>query len=295
MKRKRWAFVVALLTVAIAVPMFWSGGPKEPSYQGRSLSAWLDEWGQAYNARTNPATIAIRAIGSNGLPLLLARVAKDQSPAQRDFWRIAEKVFPRGREWNPTNIEIPRAVTAAEAINLLGVDAKPAFPKLTNLFSTGPHCLAAGIALAGIGHDGVAVLLHALNDQDWVRRYCAATALGEARSDLGEVVLALLELVKAEGQKNEDYLVRGAAGSALVRLHQEPDMVVRVFSELLTNSDDNMRIFGASLLAGLGADAKAAVPLLLKERNDTNTDVRESAERALRKIDPLSAGRIGLK
>ena len=193
------------------------------------------------------------------------------------------------------NREINRAVTAAEAINLLGVEAKPAFPTLTNLFSSGPHCLTAAIGLAGIGHEGVAVLLEALTNQDWVHRHSAATALGEARSDLDKVVPALLEVVKIQGRKKEDYLVRGAAGSALVQLHQEPDLVVPVFSEFLTNPDANMRNFGTSLLAGFGADAKAAVPLLLKERTDADLDVRASAERALKEIDPEAAGKIELK
>jgi HEAT repeat protein len=292
MKLKRWAFVLALLGVAIAVRVFWSLGPKEPSYDGRSLSAWLDEWGQAYNDRTNHATIAIRAIGSNALPILLSRLSKEEPREERNLWRVVDQVLPN---LDPMNREINRAVTAAEAINLLGVEAKPAFPTLTNLFSSRSHCLTAAIGLAGIGHEGVAVLLEALTNQDWVHRHSAATALGEARSDFDKVIPVLLEVVKIQGHKKEGYLVRGAAGSALVQLHQEPHLVVPVFSEFLTNPDANMRCFGASLLAGFGADAKAAVPLLLKERTDADLDVRESAERALKEIDPEAAGKIGLK
>jgi HEAT repeat protein len=277
----------------MAVLLLWSGGPKEPSYNGRSLSSWLEEWGKSYNDRTNHATIAIRAIGSNGLPILVADLSKEESPHKRKFWRIAGKVVPK--EWNPIDRDINRSVTAAEAINLLGVEAKTAFPTLTNLFSSRLHCLPAAMGLAGIGHEGVAVLLQALTNQDWVHRHSAATALGEARSDLDRVVPALLQIVKIGGHKEEDSLLRGAAGSALVRVHKEPDLVVPVFSEFLTNADANTRVWGASLLYGFGADAKAAVPLLLKARNDANSDVRETVGAALKEIDPKAAADAGLK
>jgi HEAT repeat protein len=225
--------------------------------------------------------------------MLLSRLCKEEPPEQRIFWRVVDKVLPN--DLDPMNREVNRALTAAEAINLLGVEATPAFPTLTNLFSSRPHCLTAAIGLAGIGHEGVAVLLQALTDQDWVHRHFAAIALGEARSDLDKVVPALLEVVKIEGHKTEDYLVRGAAGYALVQLHNEPELVVPVFSEFLTNADANMRVWGASLLGGFGSDAKAAVPLLLKELADADLDVRASAERALKEIDPEAAGKIGLK
>ena len=102
--------------------MFCSAGPKEPSYNGRSLSFWLDAWSKSFCDRTNLATVAIRAIGSNGVPILLARLSEDESPGERKFWQFAGKVLPD--ELNPMNRNITRAVTAAEAINLLGVEAK---------------------------------------------------------------------------------------------------------------------------------------------------------------------------
>lgn len=290
MKRMRWAVAVGLLGIVFAVLVLWRVWPKEPAYNGRSLSHWLDEWGNAYNDRTHPATIAIRAIGSNGLPILLARISKDQSP---EFWRIVGKALPN--DWNPFSRDAYHAVTAAEAINLLGVEAKPAFPTLTNLFSGRGHHLTAAIGLAGIGHEGVAVLLQALTNQDWAPRFSAATALGEAGSDFDKVVPALIQVVKIGGTNTEARLFRGAAANALVELHQEPELVVPVFSEFLASPDADMRAWGATVLGRLGADANAAVPLLLKLRTDEDGDVRESAERALKEIDPEAAEKPLLK
>jgi HEAT repeat protein len=171
----------------------------------------------------------------------------------------------------------------------LGVEARSAFPKLTNLFSREVQSLTAAIGLAGLGDEGVAVLLQALTNQDWNLRYTAAWALGEAGSDLDKVIPALLEATKIKCSTKVDSLVRGAAGHSLVRLHKKPEMVVPAFSEFLTSPDAETRRFGASLLDSFGADAKAAVPLLLKARTDVDADVREYAEDALKKIDPQAA------
>src|ERR1035438_3913860 len=207
MNRTRWVFVMGLCGIVIAGLMFWPSGPKEPSFDGRSLSSWLDAWSESSNNRTNHATIAIRAIGSNGVPILLARLSDEESPDTRKFWRIATKVVPR--DWDPIDGRITGVVTAAEAINLLGTEAKSAFPTLTNLLSKRTHCLPAAIALAGIGYEGVAVLMQALTNQDWGVRHSAAFALEEAGSDLDKVVPALIEVAKIGGSNELDCLLRG--------------------------------------------------------------------------------------
>ena len=293
MNRTQWAFAAGAMGILAAVLVLCSIGPKEPAYHGRSLSSWLEEWGESYNDRTNPATIAIRAIGSNGVPILLARLAKEQSPDERKFWAVVGKVLPES--WNPLDRDISRAVTAAEAINLLGMEAKSAFQTLTNLMTIKAHRITAAIGLAGMGHEGVAVLLQALTNQDFMLRFSAANALQEAGSDFDKVVPALLEVVKIGGSKKENFLLRGAAASALIRLHKEPDLVVPVFSEFLTSPDAGERSWGATLLKGLGPDAKAAVPLLLKLRTDEDRDVRAAAEAALKEIAPATSAKAGLK
>jgi HEAT repeat protein len=138
-------------------------------------------------------------------------------------------------------------------------------------------------------------VLQALTNQDFVHRHSAAHALSEAGSDFDKVVPALIEVVKIGGTNDVDRLMRGAAANALVELRKEPELVVPVFSEFLTSPDVNKRLLGAIDLGGLGADAKAAIPLLLKLRTDADPDVREYAARALRKIDPKAAADAGLK
>jgi HEAT repeat protein len=287
MKRVRWTIILALLGFLIAGLIIWSVSSKEPVYQGRSLSSWLDEWGHASNNRTNHAAIAIRAIGSNGVPFLLARISRNESTNEIIFWRFAEKFVPDA--WNPLYRDTPRELTAAEAINLLGVEAKSAFPTLTNLFSHKINLVATSVGLAGLGHEGVTVLLEALTNKDWLVRNFAASALGEANSDLDKVIPALIEITRMKCTKQEDYLVVDGAGIGLMQLQKQSETVVPALAQLISSPDNTTRLLAAAFLRGFGTDAKAAVPVLLKARTDVNAGVRDAAENALKEIDPQAA------
>ncbi|HEY3856874.1 MAG TPA: HEAT repeat domain-containing protein [Verrucomicrobiae bacterium] len=287
MKTARWAFLIVLLGVVMAGLIVWHFKPTEPSYQDRSLSSWLREWSASYYDRSNSAAVAIREIGSNGIPILLAQMTQKQSPNQRKLWRFIGKFAPDAL--NPIYRISARSVAAAEAINLLGPEAKTAFPTLTNLMFVHAHCITASIALAGIGSDGVTVLLQALTNQDWVFRHASANALGQARSDYDRIVPALLETAQNGGRNQQDQLVRGAAAYSLVQLHTNSNVIVPVFCQFPTNSDAGTRMWGASLLGEFGADAKAAIPLLAKSLSDTNADVRKAAEQSLKEINQKEA------
>jgi HEAT repeat protein len=293
MKGMNWIIMSALVGFLIAGLGIWHVATKEPAYQGRSLSSWLDEWGKSSCDRTNRAAFAIRAIGRNGVPILLAHFFRNKSTHEIQFWRSARKFIPDA--WNPLYDNSTRESTAAEAINFLGTDAKSAFPTLTNLFfsRTRSNQLTPAIGLAGVGHEGVAVLLQTLTNQNWRLRFSAALALGEARSDLDKVIPALIETAKTKCSTPDDYTVCAQAAYALVRLHAKPELVVPVLLEFLTSPDADTRDSAARVLEILGADARAAVPLLLKARTDVNADVRRDAERALEMIDPQAASPRG--
>src|SRR5678816_2434558 len=65
--RKQWivGFVVLVVVVLVAVAV-WPG-PKEPEYQGKKLSEWLE----MHNDRPAKSTEAVRAIGTNAIPFLV--------------------------------------------------------------------------------------------------------------------------------------------------------------------------------------------------------------------------------
>jgi dipeptidyl aminopeptidase/acylaminoacyl peptidase len=59
MNSTRKTVVLELLGFVIAGLIIWFLVPKEPTYRGRGLSSWLEEWGKSYD-RTNAAATAIR-------------------------------------------------------------------------------------------------------------------------------------------------------------------------------------------------------------------------------------------
>src|SRR5881396_431389 len=85
-KRFRTILAVAfLIAVGVLVWKVWASG--EPDYQGRALTFWIDQYQEHLLARgdseqavkRDQARTAIREIGTNALPVLLAMVGKKDS------------------------------------------------------------------------------------------------------------------------------------------------------------------------------------------------------------------------
>jgi hypothetical protein len=73
---RKWLKVaLAVLLLFIAVFAGWLlTRPQEPEYQGRRLSDWLDDYNRASTWDKPETAAAIRAMGTNCLPFLLARI-----------------------------------------------------------------------------------------------------------------------------------------------------------------------------------------------------------------------------
>ncbi len=147
----------------------------------------------------------------------------------------------------------------AEAIGKIGTEAKAAVP----------------------------ALLEAMKSSEWGLRGCAAEAIGRILPAPHEVV-PVLELALED---NEDF-VRMKAAEALWRVSQKGEKAIPVLIELLREeiSRDRhvYRTDIVEILGQIGPQAKAAVPLLLKEAHADDQDTRKTAKNALKKIDPKS-------
>jgi hypothetical protein len=268
MKGVRWFFVFALAGVAIIWIVVERSRPADPVYQGHRLSWWLDKWEDSHFVPTTPEAAAIRSIGSNGVPLLMSRVSFKRSSSEIKFWRMAAQVRPQS---DPIPDDSMRAVGAGMALNLLGEGALPAYPALTNLFLSTNAMIPAGIALAGMGHEGIGVLMQALTNQDWRIRLLAVSGLEHARSDFEAIVPALLIIMQSRGTNQGDSLVIRNAQIALGKLHKDPEQVVPAFITLLNNPDSYTRWNAAIGLGRFGPEAKAAVSALQNALNDSDT------------------------
>src|SRR5262249_53724049 len=91
-KQLRLLPLVVLIAGAIVLVLRF-GHSDEPSYQGRRLGEWLDDYHHTPSGKTNCAAIAaVQAIGTNGFPYLLHHVTNRPSALSALYWRCYETV-----------------------------------------------------------------------------------------------------------------------------------------------------------------------------------------------------------
>ena len=77
MKRRRILLMLALIALVAGLVLFWPRGPKEPVYEGKRLTRWIEE---GYNRNTpeshETTRRVLKAIGTNALPFLLHQFAR---------------------------------------------------------------------------------------------------------------------------------------------------------------------------------------------------------------------------
>jgi hypothetical protein len=101
---------------------------REPAWEGRSLSSWLEDFDTLpWNETNAPVVHAVRAMGTNAIPFLVADLLeRDPKWARRLRWRL--------RNWQVPWVERAPAEQARNralrALRALGPDAAPALPLL---------------------------------------------------------------------------------------------------------------------------------------------------------------------
>ena len=254
-----------VLGVIIGVVLWALLPEKEPVYQGKSLSAWLDGYitsGSIIDVRPDAdVDEAVRQIGTNAIPALLRKVRARDSEVKRLAWRLPEWSLPE---------RLPRFLwaayfttqSAATAFGALGAAASNAVPTLVQTYreNLSPESQRACVkALGGIG---------------------------PAASGAVSVVLS--------AATNSDYRVRAAAVEALGNL-QAADSVVSMWTNSLHDSDAIVRRYASRSLAHLGPGAKAAAPALLQLLTDPEPHTRTNAANSLKAVDPEAAAQAGVE
>ena len=164
---------------------------KEPTYRGHSLSYWVDNRKeflktQPYSSETDEFAIALRAIGTNAIPWLLAWIRCEPNPVPMDIVRRVRWSYwstPLGHFiMYGSGFRNSRAENALLAFEALGTNAAAAVPDLTSMMKDSSHPLTstrATMALGNLGSSGFPALADALFSTNQRERQLVALQLFE--------------------------------------------------------------------------------------------------------------------
>jgi hypothetical protein len=209
--------LVTLLAGFVGMVVSLLGGwrpESEPTYQGRSLSLWLEDL-DSWNTNTNSAVFAaMRTMGSNAVPALV-RISLTP-PGIRMKQLITEKMraYPQLKRLTPEGVRI-LWFRANVALSILGPDARTALaPLLRQLHATDPVIRALAMSTLGflgpVAEPYLPALLVHTNDSEATMRGNLMLALGMIGRQ-PQVCLPAL----TNGLGDPDPIVRGNANMAI--------------------------------------------------------------------------------
>lgn len=274
--RKRILCVSAILLVGLVALFIWKPWiPSEPVYQGKKLTAWVEQWQTSLHPSTFPpetrkeAASAVRQIGTNGIPFLLC-LMRTEEPVLKAWLR--DKVPP---SWH-SRLHLEKTAVQKRTLGtlgmvVLGTKAAPAVPELMELLSlemnrNPPDPISGHLplyALASVGSaadPAVPLILQCLTNRNNNIRYAAVSALGEIHSRPETVVPALMKYFETEKLK-----------------------------------DINAGISAIQSIGMFRTNASAATSMVARLLTDPYPGCREAATNCLRRINPPVAERAGIR
>src|SRR5947209_2980083 len=259
---KRSILVLAFALVTVVGAVAWQVlSYREPVYEGRRLSVWLEEFNKTGGTRdsTRKAREAIRQIGTNALPILLATLRSEDSGFKLTLVTWTRKLTFFRPSFNPAQ---QRRLCAFFALDALGPTATPAVPELISL----------------------------LKSKDYQIRDLTAQALGSIRAPENLVVPALTNALN-----DSNLRVRLSIEESLGRIGEAPEMSVPALAAMLgsTNVDERQRVLVA--LSHFGFDARSALSAVVARLQDPDPSIRDAATNVLKLIDRQRPTRRGLQ
>src|ERR1043165_6169020 len=199
MNRKRRGFLALAMAAVVAAFLLHSMRTREPSYEGKTLTTWLEEdYPQGrYGARDyrglgnheEETKQAIRAMGTKAIPPLLRMLGAKDSPLKTKYVKLLEKGHFGQIPYTLAETYRERAEAGFRA---LGPQAKSAFPELVRLFYETNSTASAGAVLAGIGPEGIPIFRAGLTNEEAGIRAASAFYLGTYRSNAVAAVPGLV-------------------------------------------------------------------------------------------------------
>jgi hypothetical protein len=294
--QRRWIIFVlaACVFIAIGVVGFWPG-QREPECDGKTLSEWLKICGDnraainySQSQSLESARVAIRRIGTNGLPWLVKWMSYDTPK-----WKSA-LLYSKFYRWLPASIRNPmvrpilQAQRARVGFDILGTAASPAIPDLVRITDRCPGQSAIYAIQAIKGCDAQPEALSALigiatnhSKPSVIRQIAMQAIAGLHYVEKYEtwVVPAILPCL------DEEYMGHSTV-IALGSFKISPDIGVPVMKTATGSNNADVRVWAVVSLGRYGKAASPAIPELLRALNDHDLRVQQEAADALKVVAP---------
>ncbi len=254
MNRRRCIVLGALLAVAGVAAAMWLWSEREPSYHGKRLSEWVAHYGSGLQADSAQADEAVRAVGTNAIPVLLRMLHTRDSDFKRKLIELSNR---QSFIQSPFKYAFVPQRDASFAFRALGPEGIIALPELIELSRNPETSYFTCIALAWLGPESIPTLRAGLTNQAREVKYASINALGFSGSNAVGVLPDLIAL-----SKDADNGIRGLALETLGRIGQAPALVVPVLVAALQDPDINVRFDALESLTHFGPLATSAAPAI---------------------------------
>lgn len=283
MKPKRVFIFAVLITVVIGIAVLLLS--REPHYQGRSLTSWLQQsWDTPLmeTQRLAEAQNAIRSIGpKKALPELLKLVQSEDDPISMtimhigDEFRISDDIGDRFIRWHSAE---DLWWLGERGFEVFGTNGAPAAEALGQLLDKPRRLLVIGRCLESIGKPAEPVICQALTNQDVAVRQWAIDQLASVTDD----VEVYITRIKPRLHDSSDS-VRVTTVDAIGVQTSAPDLAVPILIETL--KDSAVSANAASALANFGTNALIAFPILTNLVEHGGSNVAGAALKTIVIID----------
>lgn len=288
MRRRRVIIALAAcVLVGVGVVAFWPG-EKEPEYNGKKLSEWLET---SRYMSPSPGADAVRKMGTNAVPWLV-RWLNYNAPE----WKAK---FTRARFFDYLPSPLSRLITrrerrsfeAYEGFRILRETAHPAIPELVKMIDNypGESSRFAILSLGEIGGDAVMPLFqvatnkaNAIRLREWAFEALSYGKFPKVETDdehMSPLIPILVPCLFEPGLEQPTMRFIG-------RLGMTPDVALYISTNAVASPSPEVRVWAINWGARIATNTAQLIPELKKCLQDSDTKVRQEATNALEKIAP---------
>ncbi len=192
--------------MAIVAAIALTTGDSEPEYNGRTFTEWNSAYQDAYAAaftktgngdaaKSSPPAQALRAMTPQIFPTLIRWISYEKSPASERVEDFIEPIADKMGVGDSYSLLIHkgenRTYLALGVFEVLGTNATPAIPRLSNMVMNAKHRDAARNALqamASTGKAGTQTMVALLHNPNNPNRTTTLAALGLCVSNNRQLV-----------------------------------------------------------------------------------------------------------